>query len=61
MTRKDYLMLAAALKRARDNTPQDNHIGVEVAASNIAHTIAEGNPSFDVERFLRNAGVPRHE
>lgn len=61
MTRNDYLTLAAALKAVRDSyAPHwdanlfracDDH------AKQFAAVIAHGNPKFDVERFLKNAGV----
>lgn len=61
MTRNDYVILAAALKAVRDSyAPHwdanlfracDDH------AKRLAVTIARGNPKFDVERFLKNAGV----
>lgn len=57
MTRKDYVLIAAALKDARASTPEANHVGVDVAASNIAHALARDNPRFDRARFLKAAGV----
>jgi hypothetical protein len=32
-------------------------LGVDAAARYIADTIAKGNPKFDVDQFLRNAGA----
>ena len=64
MTRKDYIALADALRKARrDNTrPPRNGLsehnrGVDWAARNIADELARDNPRFDRQRFLEAAGV----
>ncbi len=58
MTRRDYVMLSATLKRARSETPERNHTGLDVAACQIAHALAQANPNgFDRARFLVDCGV----
>jgi hypothetical protein len=65
MTRKDYVLLADALRRARrDNVPgqprmdlSNHNRGVDWCARGIADTLAADNPRFDRQRFLRAAGV----
>lgn len=63
MTRRDYLQLSAALKRARDtalayddadNCP-DILYGIDCAAEAIAESLSEANPKFDKRRFFRDA------
>ena len=59
MTRKDYVLIAAALKSAHDGhngRPQALR-GVADAADRIAIALARDNPRFDRERFLKAAGV----
>jgi len=64
MTRKHYVMLAAALRPVIDHRPSDLDYahGWHAAASGCAHAIAralaEDNPAFDAERFLQAAGIP---
>jgi hypothetical protein len=60
MTRKDYVLIAAALKAA--NTPFCNYgADGKTAHANCAHQIADmlarDNPRFDRTRFLAAAGV----
>jgi hypothetical protein len=64
MTRKDYILIAAALKEARAQTPVTDNInhtfellGNSTAARVIAHALAKDNPRFDRERFLEAAGT----
>lgn len=58
MTRKDYVLLAAALKAARDRLtgPSQEVDGIDYAAMDIADALAADNPRFDRDRFLRDAG-----
>jgi hypothetical protein len=62
MTRKDYELIAAALKAARDayaphwdpnlfRACNDNALAIEAV-------LAKDNPRFDRARFLKAAGVP---
>jgi len=66
MTRKDYVLIAAALKAARDGydyIPALEFEGSPIetalndAAGAIAAALARDNPRFDRERFLKAAGV----
>lgn len=63
MTRRDYVLIAAALKQARDrgehagNTPSFL-MGCDSATLSLASILAEHNPRFDRPRFLRDSGVP---
>lgn len=53
MTRRDYVMLSTALRRAYKSSPAF-HEGVMAAAISIAHDISLGNAAFDVARFYRD-------
>lgn len=63
MTRKDYVLLADALNRAARNltaaglTDHSAHTCWCECAATIADALAEDNPRFDRERFLKAAGV----
>lgn len=62
MTRKDFLFLAAALKKARPAMPWTglrSHVygGWEDAVRAVAYELSEQTRKFDVPLFLRNAGV----
>lgn len=65
MTRKDYVTIAEAIKRAHDgdtgNLPRD---GVRMGAFEAAHFIAcalkRDNPRFERARFMEAAGFPAH-
>lgn len=64
MTRKDYELLAAAIKRATDTAnKQEEYIlqcaevaGIQQAAQAIAKELHADNPRFDHARFLRACG-----
>lgn len=64
MTRKDYVMLAAALKAARDHildvepgsAQRDLLDGVYYATDRIVDALTQGNPLFDAARFLKASG-----
>lgn len=56
MSRKDYVLLAAALRNARSGSA-DQDAGVDVAAMAIARALAGDNSRFDRARFLCAAGV----
>lgn len=56
MTRKDYILIAAALKNAREVQPEAS-LGIDVAAWHMCESLARDNPRFDRERFLKAAGV----
>ena len=67
MTRKDYILIAAALKEAReaikekepDGTAEFEALldGVAYVAAYLSDALGRANPCFDRERFLRAAGV----
>jgi len=61
MTRKDYVLIAAALREARSNYSLPNvaiyHNGIDNAAHRLADALGRDNPRFDRERFLDAAGV----
>ena len=63
MTRKDYILIAAALERSKPlpiaNPKMDavRRSVFEMAARNIADALAQDNPRFDRERFLKACGV----
>lgn len=67
MTRKDYVLLAAALKGAygEASSPHPHaahdalgrHAGVTIAVVRLADALGRDNPRFDRERFLKAAGV----
>ena len=62
MTRKDYVLIAAALKAARQNSnyrdAQEQMVEQHSADTRaIADALARDNPRFDRNRFLVAAGV----
>jgi hypothetical protein len=65
MSRKDYILIADALKAARSSYTLPNvaiyHNGIDNGIDNAAHRLADAlgrdNPRFDRERFLKAAGV----
>jgi hypothetical protein len=65
MTRKEYILIAAALKAARVPSVLGNenkaiyNNGVDNVVAFIALALAKDNPRFDGERFRAAAGVSR--
>ena len=60
MTRRDYELIAQALKVARPHEPADpfeHHQHTRVCHV-IAGSLKADNPGFDYQLFLDNAGVP---
>lgn len=58
MTRKDYVLIAEALRLARSaGTGAGHDAGIYDAARVLAETLANDNPRFDSERFLKACGV----
>ncbi len=57
MTRKDFVLIAAALSRAR---PVSDEAYILAEHDKVARTVAAAlrstNPAFDTSRFLRAAG-----
>jgi hypothetical protein len=54
MTRKDFELIAAALKEAADGISQQAH---KYLTERLADALATTNPNFKRERFLRASGV----
>jgi hypothetical protein len=57
MTRKDYILIAAAIKGARAQFPKQTLHGSRLVAEYIADALAHDNPRFDRARFLTACGV----
>lgn len=57
MTRKDYVLIADALKHAAACDPGTEGGGIYRAAVCIADALAADNPRFDRARFLQACGV----
>jgi hypothetical protein len=64
MTRKDYVLIAKALKQARDQIPNTNSsinagefVANSTAARLVAYALADDNPRFDRQKFLTACGV----
>jgi hypothetical protein len=65
MTRKDYILLAAAIAATRAQwgeadtaeTRQGWYDGRAQVANAICHALAQDNAAFDRARFLKAAGV----
>ena len=58
MTRKDYVLIAQALKTAinyeRDfNKSEESAKAIETAAEFMAGLLAQSNPRFDRDRFIK--------
>ena len=62
MTRKDYELIAAALRSSRGRIGDDlghnpeQSRGVRRAAAHLADALAQDNPRFDAQRFLTACG-----
>ena len=57
MTRKDYILLADALRAAIEALDEPRRMGAKLAATEIAHRLEDENPRFDYERFLKACGL----
>ena len=61
MTRKDYVMIAQALRTqfelSHDNNEDDGLCAVINIANDLATALEADNPRFDRERFLEACGV----
>jgi hypothetical protein len=58
MTRKDYVLLAGAIRAARCSLEgmaanSIQHVTVDLVAAHIAHTLGGDNPRFDRDRFIK--------
>lgn len=63
MTRKDYELIAAAIKEAKpllppvaDYAETTRQLGWQTTAHAVAEALARDNPRFDRERFLAACG-----
>ena len=60
MTRRDYVMLSGALKRATDRAENADELnGVRAATEEIAGAISERSSEFDVPKFITDSGVAK--
>lgn len=62
MTRRDYVLIASALKSARDYQSSSTHAwafayGCDTTALELAKSLGRANARFDRGRFLRDSGV----
>lgn len=60
MTRKDYILITAALRDTRSASlaqPTPQRKIVDLVCENIADALASNNPRFDRDRFLLACGV----
>ena len=58
MTKKDYIKIAALLKRQRDSTLELTKDDIlDSIGFDLAFIFSEDNPRFDEERFYEAAGV----
>jgi hypothetical protein len=57
VTRKDYVLIAAALKAAMSHAEgmPTEQAGIEEAARELCSALASDNPRFDRARFLKAA------
>jgi hypothetical protein len=65
MTRKDYILLAAAVRRVRDgygtNWNPNLFRAVDDIAISLGAALLRDNPRFDRVRFLTACGVPEEK
>lgn len=54
MTRKDYVMLAAALRAARPPKGSADRFGWARCVQSVGDALAVDNPAFDRPRFIAN-------
>lgn len=61
--RRDWIEIADALKRAREGhePAEDADFGIDIAAHELAELFARHSSGFNVDLFLRNAGVAEGE
>jgi hypothetical protein len=58
MTRKDYILIAGALRTVRQaNSTVAHGLAIDDAALHLATRLANDNPRFDRARFLKACGV----
>lgn len=54
MTRKDYVLIARAIRQAR-NEYDDIPIGISCVTLHLANALERDNPRFDRDRFISAA------
>lgn len=52
MTRKDYELIAAAIKQNRRTSPKGDIISASDFVATLAARLAEDNPRFDKQKFV---------
>lgn len=58
MTRKDYILIAAALRQAIELCADPiSRAAAGFAAGKVCNALEQDNPRFDRERFLKACGV----
>ena len=57
MTRKDYQLIAGALKDALGAVDHPHRTGAVLAAQELAYRLRDDNPRFDRKRFLEACGL----
>lgn len=63
MTKKDYILIANAIKeqwqlsKKHSEHPQHSGLAIHNTALRLAYAFKQDNPRFDVDRFLTACGV----
>lgn len=64
MTRKDYQLIARALKQASENwegfDEENPQVVITAISAYLARELAQDNPRFDRTRFLEACGLEVH-
>lgn len=58
MSRKDFVLLARAIKEVREGTSEEQRQLVDHVAKRIASAIDQSSATFQKGRFLEACGVP---
>ena len=58
MTKKDFILIAAALKATQPSYAARAQVAHDITINAIADALATTNPLFDRARFLAACGVP---
>ena len=53
MTKKDYILIAAALRAAREGQDTDAQTTITHVARRVGAELTSTNPRFDLSRFLK--------
>lgn len=57
MTRKDYVLLAEALKAVVQSVDKPERTGAMLAAHELSYRLGQDNPRFDRRRFIEACGL----